>query len=91
MEVNILVQEKNVLEIELKGGDRSLVQILAEKLNQDKDVEFAAFKVAHPLVASPRLIVRTKKGDATKLLLKELEVVKKEVVDFRKQFTEIVK
>jgi DNA-directed RNA polymerase subunit L len=91
MEVKVVTKEKNVLELEFGGGDQSLAQVLAEKLNQDKDVEFAAYKVDHPIVALPRLIVRTKKGDPTKLVLAKLKEMKKEVTDFRKQFIDIVK
>jgi DNA-directed RNA polymerase subunit L len=91
MDVKVLVKEKNVLELELGGGDQSLAQVLAEKLNQDKDVEFAAYKVEHPIVALPRLIVRTKKGDPGKLVLQKLKELKKEVSDFRKQFEDIAK
>lgn len=91
MEVKILVKEKNILELEFSGGDQSLAQMLAEKLNEDKSVEFAAYKVDHPLVALPRLFVRTKKGDPSKLVLEKLEEIKGEVVEFRKQFLGIVK
>lgn len=91
MEVKILVKEKNVLELEFGGGDQSLAQMLAEKLNADSSVEFAAYKVDHPLVALPRLVVRTKKGDPSKLVLEKLKEIKSEVADFRKQFLGIVK
>jgi DNA-directed RNA polymerase subunit L len=91
MDVKIIKKEKNVVELEFDGADQSLAQVLAEKLNQDKDVEFAAYKVDHPLVGLPRLIVKTKKGDAEKLLLSKLDEIKKEVADFRKQFVDIVK
>jgi DNA-directed RNA polymerase subunit L len=91
MEVKILSNEKNVLELELVGSDTSLAQLISERLNQDKDVEFASFKVEHPLLAHPKLFVRTKKGDASKLVLGVIDEIKKELVDFRKQFAEISK
>lgn len=91
MEVKILINEKNTLELEMVDGDQSLVQLLAEKLNEDKDVEFASFKMEHPLVASPKLYLRTKKGEPAKLVLEKLAEMKKELADFRAQFTEIVK
>lgn len=91
MEVKILQSEKNVLELELVGSDTSLAQLISERLNQDKDVEFSSFKVEHPLLAHPKLFVRTKKGDASKLVLEKIEEIKKELADFRKQFNEISK
>jgi DNA-directed RNA polymerase subunit L len=91
MEVKVLLNEKNVLELELVGSDQSLSQLISERLNQDKDVEFASFKVEHPLLGSPKLYVRTKKGDASKLVLEKIEEIKNELADFRKQFNEISK
>ncbi|MEW6748499.1 MAG: DNA-directed RNA polymerase subunit L [Candidatus Micrarchaeota archaeon] len=91
MDVKVLVKEKNMLEIELGGIDQSLAQILAEKLNEDSDVEFASYKVEHPIVASPKLYVRTKKGDPSKLVLEKLDELKKELSGFREQFRDIVK
>lgn len=91
MEVKILVNEKNVLEMELGDADQSLAQLLAEKLSGEKDVEFASYKMEHPLVGRPKLYVRTRKGDAVKLVLEMLKELKKEVADFRKQFLDIVK
>ncbi len=89
--MKILANEKNTLEMELTGADQSLAQLLAEKLNGEKDVEFASYKVEHPLVTSPRLIVRTKKGEPAKLVLEKLEEIRKELADFRGQFSDIVK
>jgi DNA-directed RNA polymerase subunit L len=77
--------------MELTGADQSLAQLLAEKLNSEKDVEFASYKVEHPLVTSPKLIVRTRKGEPAKLVLEKLEEIKKELADFREQFADIVK
>ena len=91
MEVKVIKKEKNVLELEFDGADQSLAQVLAQKLNEDKDVEFAAYKLEHPLIAQPRLVVRTKKGDPSKLLLSKLKELKDEVADFKKQFLEIAK
>ncbi len=91
MEVKILKNEKNVLEMELGDADQSLAQALAEKISEDKDVEFASYKMEHPLIGSPKLYVRTKKGEPAKLVLEKLEELKKEVAEFRDQFKGIVK
>lgn len=91
MTVNILVKEKNVIELELVGMDHSLAQLLAEKLNLNDDVDFASYKLEHPITAHPKLYLRTKKGDATKLLLDTIAEVKQEISDFKEQFQEIVK
>jgi len=91
MAVHVLVQEKDTVELEFEGIDQSLAQLLSEKLNEDRDVEFAAFKVDHPLVGRPRLYLKVKKGDPVKLIESKLEEIRAEVADFKRKFLEIVK
>ncbi len=91
MSVRVLINEKNTIELELGDVDQSLAQLLAEKLTAESDVEFAAFKVEHPLIGKPTLYVKTKKGDASKIVAEKLEEIKKEVTEFKSKFAEIVK
>ena len=91
MTIKILKNEKNVLEIDLGDVDSSIAQILSERLQNTKGVEFVACKVTHPVIGTPHLIVKTKTADPVKLVTKEIEAVKKEVEDFKKQFSDIVK
>ncbi len=91
MAVKIITNEKNVLEIELEGMDQALAQLLAEKLNADSSVEFAAFKVDHPLISKPHVYVRVKKGDPAKLVLVKLDEIRNELSEFRDKFSSIVK
>ena len=86
MVTNIITNEKTSLEIELVGIDRSLAQILSEKLSADSSVEYAAYKVDHPTMAAPKLILKTKKADASKVLIEKLEEIKKDVLGFQKEF-----
>lgn len=91
MDIKILTSEKNTLEMELGGVDQSLAQLIAEKLNEDSSIEFAACKMEHPLIGSPKLFVRTKKGDSTKLVLEKLEEIKKDLTTFKNEFLSITK
>lgn len=90
MEVKILKEEKGELSFELIGGDRSLPQLLVEKLNADKSVEFAACKVEHPLLANPIIVVRTTKGKPSEAVIKSLKEIAEELGDFKKRFSELV-
>ncbi|MEK6981407.1 MAG: RpoL/Rpb11 RNA polymerase subunit family protein [Candidatus Micrarchaeota archaeon] len=86
MEIEIISEEKNVLEFKIVGCDEVLARLLAEKLTADKDVEFAAYKLDHPLIKSPCVVVKTKKKKAYDLVLEKLEEMKDEIVEFKKQF-----
>ncbi len=89
MEVKMLKEEKNELSFELVGADQSFPQLLVEKLNADKSVEFAACKVSHPLVANPIVIVRSGKGKPSDAVVKALKEIAEELGAFRAKFSEI--
>jgi len=91
MQVNIIDSNKNMLEFEIIKADHTIPRLITDRLNEDKNVEFAAYKIEHPLVSSPKVIVKTKKGDPLDLVLEKIEEIKQEVVDFRKQFKDAVK
>ncbi len=91
MEVKIIKNEKDTLELELVGADQSLAQMLAVKLNKEKSVDFASYKLEHPLLAHPKLFVRVTKGDPVKLVLDAVDELTKDTEEFKKQFSDIVK
>ena len=91
MTIKIIRSEKNILEIDVDHIDPSLAQLIVEKLNETKGVEFAAWKKAHPVVGTPHIIVKTKGANPVSLVTKKLEEIKKEVGDFKKEFSGIVK
>jgi len=61
MEIEILKNEKDYLEVAIKGEDIGFINAIKELLFDDSDVEFAAYRLDHPIVASPVLMVRMKK------------------------------
>jgi len=91
MEVNIFKNEKNLLEVGMKGLDKAVVQAIVEKLNDDKSVDFVAYKTTHPLVGYPVLVLKTKRKDAMPLLVETVDSVEKEVDEFVKKFKSAVK
>ncbi len=88
MEVRIIKDEEHEMSFELAGADQSFPQLLVEKLNADKSVEFAAAKLEHPVIANPVLTVRTKKGSARDAVISALRQVAEEVEGFRHRFLE---
>ncbi len=91
MEINVLNSDKKMVEFEISGVDYTLPQLLTEALNNDKDVEFAAYKLDHIVNARPRILVKTKKGDPVDVVVEKLEELKGQVADFRKHFKEAMK
>ena len=89
MEVKIIKEDKGEMTFELIGCDRSLPQLLVEKLNSDKAVDFAACKVDHPLLANPIVTVRMGKGKPADAVVKSLKEIAEEVGTFKKKFSEL--
>ncbi len=92
MAIRILSKEKNEIEIDLGDDvDQSIAHLLVEKLNEVKSVEFAAYRIQHPVIGTPHLIIKTKDGDPMELLTKKINEIREEVNEFKKQFSEISK
>ncbi len=89
MEVKVDAKNDKYWIVTLIGEDHTLANLIAERLLKDPDVEFAAYVLEHPLVASPKLIVRTKKGDAYDALKKAIDKVSGEVSDFKAKVKKI--
>ncbi len=69
MEVKIIKREGNLVEFELPGEDHSLPNLIVKLALKRPEVDYAAYNIPHPLVGSPRIVVRVREGDP-------LEVVK---------------
>jgi len=79
MEIKIIRKEDNVLEFELPGEDHTFCNLLVNLLNKNPHVEFAAYKIEHPLIGVPRIFVRTdgvkKPGEVLIEVSKQIESV----------------
>lgn len=87
MEIKIVKEEKNELEFEIVGEDSTLPEILVHKLNQMPEVDFAAYKIEHPLVGSPKIFLRTKKGAPGTAIGKAVESLVSEIAEFRESIS----
>lgn len=86
MEINVLAHEKTMLEFEIVGGEYTLPELLTGRLSEDDAVAFVSYKVDHPLVGKPRIIVKTKTKDALELTLSAIEGIKKDISEMKKSF-----
>lgn len=92
MDVKFITKEKNTVEIEVVGVDISLLNALVEKLTGTKGVEMAAYKLEHPMVGKPKLIVKTKgASDASAVLAKALDELESDTEEFKKKFSGMLK
>lgn len=62
MEIKIVSESDNWIELEVTGEDPALLDALSELLQESDGVEYAGFRIDHPLTGKMFLIVRTKQG-----------------------------
>lgn len=59
MRLRIIRKSNNELEFELEGEEHTFCNPLVKILLQDSKVNFAAYRISHPLMRIPRVYVRT--------------------------------
>mgnify|MGYP002633931512 FL=1 len=73
MPVKVLARDANELRVRFIGESHTSLQILRERLNSDKGVDYANYFPGHPELDDPEFFIRTNKGvDPAKLLKKLL-------------------
>ncbi|HIG97223.1 MAG TPA: hypothetical protein HA230_02655 [Candidatus Aenigmarchaeota archaeon] len=88
MKIEVLENEKETLKIEVHDNT-TLINVINENLWQQKGIDMAAFKVDHPYLSKPILIVKSK--NPKKALLDATEQVIDDVKDLRKKFQAEIK
>ncbi|MBM3229642.1 DNA-directed RNA polymerase subunit L [Candidatus Parvarchaeota archaeon] len=88
MKINFLAKETNYVEMVIEGEEHSLPNALREIIAQDSDVEFAAYTMDHPQIASPKLIVRTKNKNALSVIREAIKELAKQTAKFKDEFAQ---
>jgi DNA-directed RNA polymerase subunit L len=87
MKVRILERGERSLKIEIIGEGHTFCNLLRDFLLRNPDVEFAAYRIDHPLVSNPVFYVRTKDGRPEEALRKAAEDMVVALEDFKKIFS----
>ncbi len=80
IKVNIIEDESKSFVAELVGADRSVAELIKEKLSENKEVEFSSVEKDHPETGDPRIVVKSSKN-AKGLVLKAIEQAEEELKD----------
>lgn len=84
----MLVDEEKKILFELKGESHGFCNLLKEKLKEDKDVKITSYRVKHPLIGVPELLIETNgKKSPQKALEEAIKRTKQQVKDFNKTFS----
>ncbi len=92
MELNILMDKKNKLIVQVKDGDHTICNALRKELYNDSHVKNAGYTIRHPLVGIPRIIVETDTSTTPrKALIAAAERLKKANEQMRKAIVKAIK
>jgi len=84
MEIEILQNEKEMVEFRLKGERHTFPQLLKYYLLKDPKVEFASYKLKHPQDNDSLFILKTK-GKTPKAALQDAsKKIKEHAAEFKK-------
>jgi len=72
MPVKVLARDANELRVRFIGESHTSLQILRERLNSDKGVDYANYFPGHPDLDEPEFFIRTNKKIDPAVLLKKL-------------------
>jgi len=72
MPVKVLARDANELRVRFIGESHTSLQILRERLNNDKGVDYANYFPGHPDLDEPEFFIRTNKKIDPAVLLKKL-------------------
>ncbi len=88
MKTEIIKDEKSELEFVMDGERHTLANLLREKLSQNSEVEFVAYRLDHPLNNKSKFVLKTK-GNSKKVLEEAIKELQKELDEFKKAFDKV--
>lgn len=89
MKVNILKCSGSELQIEVVGEGHTFCNALQSILLRDGSVEFAGYRIPHPLVAQPIIYVRSRHNKRPEdLLVDAAQILGKKAEEVRRAFEE---
>ena len=89
MELKTTSPDKKSLMIEVIGESETIINPIIQKLLLEEDVDYAECIVDNPLLSSPKIFVKMKKGDAKDAVKRAVKAVMKDIDAFESAIGEI--
>lgn len=90
LEISIIEYGPNVLRFKVDGETHTLFNALRIELLNDKEVEFAAYKIEHPLFDRIEVVVRTKTIDPLEAIRKAINRIRRKLSTTRKSLLKAI-
>lgn len=85
MEFKVLEESKARLTFQLAGETHTLCNALKQELLNVKGVTIATYRINHPLIGTPEILLETKGIEPRKALKEALASLKKKAKEFQKE------
>lgn len=87
MEITAVEKDKHRLVIDIDGAGHTVCNIIKDELKDNSDVKVASYRIDHPLVGKPRMLIETNTKTtpekalqaAIKSALKKTDTLKKSI------------
>ncbi|MEM4576778.1 MAG: DNA-directed RNA polymerase subunit L [Candidatus Nezhaarchaeales archaeon] len=84
MKLRVLEKDERSLKIEIIGEGHTFCNLLRDFLLKNPDVEFAAYRIDHPLVSNPVFYVKTREHRPEEALRSAAEEMINALEEFKK-------
>ncbi len=91
MKIRILERNEGSMKFEVIGEGHTFCNLLRDFLIRNPDVEFAAYRIDHPLVSNPVFYLKTKESKPEDALKKAAEEIIKALEAFKNNFMKTLK
>lgn len=91
MKLKVLKEDKDNIEVEIKGETHTFCNTLKNKLWEDKHIKIVGYRIAHPLIGVPTLTIETDGTKPRKVLADAAKDLIRELDDFKSAFNKGIK
>lgn len=92
MEVRILKKTDREMQLEIAGEDHTLGNMIAKEALRHPSVEYAAYRIPHPLLGKLEISIVVKEGsDPQKVLVEVVDRLIEQIESFRKAVEEAIR
>jgi len=90
MEIEVIKKEKNAIEFKLIGQRHAFPNLLKKALLDQKETEFAAYKLMHPLDKDAIFFLKVKDSEPETVLAKAIKEIVKQAKEFEQEVKKVL-
>lgn len=90
MEIEVIKSDKDSVEFKLIGQRHAFPNLLKKALLEQKETEFAAYKLLHPLDKDAVFFLRVKSSEPKAVLAKAIKEIVREAKEFEQEVKKVL-